>query len=894
MQPVSLSTGTKLGPYEVISQIGAGGMGEVYLAKDTRLDRSVAIKVLPPHVSSNPDLRTRFEREARAISSLNHPNICSLYDVGNQNGVDYLVMEHLEGETLSSRLERGPLSVQEVLRYATQIADALDKAHRQGLIHRDLKSLNIMLTKNGAKLLDFGLAKIQIAGVVSGMTGITHSTPLTGEGTIVGTLQYMSPEQLEGKESDARSDLFSFGVVLYEMITGKKPFAGNSQASLIASIMKEEPRSIASYQPDAPPALDRVIKQCLSKDPDERWQNARDLLHQLRWVSEGGSLAGIPAPVAARRKMNMRVAWILAAVFGLATVGLAYMQFGKSEPKPQLARFTIEADPAIRSMGWPMISPDGSMLAFQAVDTSGRTKIWIRRMNSLKAEPLAGTEGARRPFWSADSRQIAYITGEQLMKISATGGPVQLIAKVPGAADGTWGSKDIILLDGRSADPIWQVNASGGAVTEAVKGRSDSTRSSVAWPSFLPDGEHFLYLQLSESAGDSPQEKHTVMYGSLSGEEPRPLFTASGRPMYDRSGYILSVEGQILTARAFDPDSPDKVGEPTPVSELAMAGTFGRADFSLSDNGTAVFLPSSQSTGSELVWLDRNGRFIDSIATGKPFREISISPDGKKLLYSAQDPTTGSDDIWTIDLSRKVSMRATFSKEMDLWPIWTPDGSGIVYTSQASKWNLYKKKMSVDGDGEPFVIFDSTGTGGISAHSWTPKGDAFTVVGQKKAGEHTDIGICYPGNPPRFEWIASTPYWELSPALSPDGRFLAFTSDESGTRQVYVRQLDGSGDKWQISTEASWMPLWRKDGKELYYRTRDNQIKAVAMSLGPTLQVGETITLFETLLDMSGNPERRYDISADGQRFVVNRLVTFGDRPSFILVQNWSSALDQR
>ncbi|MBK7143552.1 MAG: protein kinase [bacterium] len=892
MNSGALGAGAKLGPYEILSPLGAGGMGEVYLAKDTRLDRTVAIKVLPPHVASNPDLRLRFEREAKAISSLNHPNICSLFDVGNQDGLDYLVMEHLQGETLAARLERGPLPTAEALTYATQIADALDKAHRQGLIHRDLKTLNVMLTKNGAKLLDFGLAKLQIPGVVHGMTGATHSTPLTGEGTIVGTLQYMSPEQLEGKEADSRSDIFSFGVVLYEMVTGKKPFAGPSQASLIASIMREDPRSVTEYQPDAPPALVRVIRQCLSKDPDERWQSARDLLHQLKWINEGGSLAGIPAPIAARRKTNMQIAWVLAGIFGLLATGLALLHFGRTEVAPQLARFTIEADPGIRSMNWPMLSPDGSMLAFHAVDTSGRTKVWIRRLDALKAEPIPGTDGARRPFWSPDSKQIAFMQNGQLMKVAANGGPIQLIAKMPGnASDGTWGSKDVILLDGGAADPIWRVGSSGGIVSEAISVGSDSNWAGVAWPEFLPDGEHYLYLKLSIGAQDGAIEPHTVMLGSLSGNNPESLFTANGRVIYDKSGYILSVDGQVLTARKFDPNAGKIEGEPIPVGQIATSGSAGKADFSVSDAGTLIYLPSTRSGGSELVLLDRSGSLVDTIATGKQFRDIDLSNDGKRLVYAATDATLGTEDIWTLDLSRRVSMRATFSKEMDSWPIWSPDGASIVYTSQTGKWNLYRKKMSVDGDGEPFVSLDQSGVGGLSANSWSSRDGSLSVVRQQRAGEHTDIGICFPGNPPRFEWIATTPYWELNPIYSPDGRFLAYTSDESGSRQLYVRQLDGDGEKWQISTETASMPVWRPDGKELFYRTRDNELRAVSVTLGKTLSLGPTVTLFETTLEMTGNADKRYDVAPDGERFLVNRVSTTGEQASFVLVQNWTAML---
>ena len=408
---MSLTPGQRLGPYEIESPAGAGGMGEVYRAKDTRLDRTVAIKVLPARTAQNADLRARFEREARAISSLNHPNICILHDVGHEGGMDYLVMEYLEGETLGERIQQGPIELEEALNIAAQIADALDKAHRQGLVHRDLKPGNVVLTKTGAKLLDFGLAKLQISGgVVEGISGVTQTTPLTGAGTIIGTIQYMSPEQLEGGEADVRSDIFAFGALLYEMLSGSRAFAGKSQASLIASILKEKPRSLSEVMPMSPPTLDRLVRKCLEKDPEDRWQSARDLSDELRWISQSGSQAGIPAPIASRRKLRFRLAWAVATAAIIVAIGYAYIWHTRPEPKEEVVRFAIEPGDVFESISWPQISPDGRYISFKGTDTSSQDRIWIRPMNSNDAFPLNGTEGALRPFWSPDSRYLAYTT----------------------------------------------------------------------------------------------------------------------------------------------------------------------------------------------------------------------------------------------------------------------------------------------------------------------------------------------------------------------------------------------------------------------------------------------------------------------------------------------------
>jgi eukaryotic-like serine/threonine-protein kinase len=465
---MSLSAGARLGPYEIVSPLGAGGMGEVYRAKDTRLDREVAVKVLSEHLSASDELRSRFEREAKAISSLAHPHICTLYDVGREGETDYLVMELLEGESLADRLERGPLPLEQVLALGIQIADALEKAHGAGIVHRDLKPGNVFVTERGVKLLDFGLAKLHAAATQTSATQLgalpteQFSAPLTSAGMILGTFQYMSPEQLEGKESDARSDLFALGCVLYEMAAGKKAFSGASQASLIGAIMHSSPPPVSSLAALTPPALDRVIATCLEKDPKNRWHTAHDVRLQLAWIAEGGSQVGLPAPVAHHRKNRERLAWGIAAAFAAAAVALA-VGFVARAPRPErVARFELGTPAALLVVGEPKISPDGNHVAFVGVDEKSTGRVWVRSLDSLEARPLAGTDGVSvrtRPFWSPDSRWLAFMADGKLKKVPLDGGPAQKICDAPTGADGTWSERGLILFDGQSNGrremPLW-------------------------------------------------------------------------------------------------------------------------------------------------------------------------------------------------------------------------------------------------------------------------------------------------------------------------------------------------------------------------------------------------------------------------------------------------------
>lgn len=615
-----LSIGTRLGPYEILAPAGAGGMGEVYKARDTRLERTVAVKILPEAIASTADLRTRFDREAKAISSLNHPNICTLYDVGHQEGIDFLVMEYLEGETLAERLKKGAVPTEELFAFAIQIADALDKAHKMGLVHRDLKPANIMLTKAGAKLLDFGLAKLQMSsGTAPGPSGITMTTPVTGEGTILGTLQYMSPEQLEGKEVDARSDIFSFGAILYEMATGKRAFEGKSQASLIASIIKEQPLPVSQVVPLSPPMLDRVIKQCLEKDADHRWQSAGDLKQALEWTSEGGSQVGIPIAVSARRRLRERVLWGTLVILAAISVTLGVMNFTRTSLMPKVARWVIPPTAGLASITWPRLSPDGTMIAFQATDTTGRVGVYIRPLNSLEPHFLVEVHSEdSRPFWSPDSKQLAFFDLAQLKKVSIAGGLAQIVCESNGA-DGAWGSSGIILFDGGRADSIRQVSASGGVPSAASRIDHSHGEHMSAWPCFLPDGEHFLFL----ADIDSSAEEFTLKVGSTRSLDATTLTRVNSRVEYV-GGCVLYLKNELLVAHRFDLNKLQFIGEPVPLSG-SIAASGERALFSASEDGTLIYQRGRSGGSRSIIRLNRRGDSASTVGPPGLYGDFSLS-----------------------------------------------------------------------------------------------------------------------------------------------------------------------------------------------------------------------------------------------------------------------------
>ncbi len=878
-----LAAGSRLGPYEIVAPIGAGGMGEVYRAKDTRLGRDVAVKVLSAHLSADAEIRQRFEREAKTISQFSHPHICTLFDVGREADLDYLVMELLEGESLADRLGKGALPTEQVLRFGIEIADALDKAHRQGIVHRDLKPGNIMLTKTGVKLLDFGLAK-PLAGAgartVSGASVLATeaqvSQPLTERGTVLGTFQYMAPEQLEGAEADGRSDIFAFGAVLYEMATGRKAFSGKSQASLIGSILRDDPPSVTEIAPMVAPALNRVVKTCLAKDPEDRFQTAHDVKLQLEWIAEGGSQAGLPAPVMARRKNREKLAWAVAAALAIAAAALGF-GFWKRTPHTQYTmRFDIDVPAEVTALDSPKISPDGRILAFDATDSTGKHRIWIRPLNALQAHALAGTEGTKRPFWSPDSRYLAFIADGKLLKVDVAGGPPQKICDAPTASDGTWCPDGMILFDGTGLDPIYRVPASGGVPTVLIKPEASRKENQIGWPEVLPDGKHFLYMAIGQKAADS-------MYriASLDGKENRPFAPAQSMVTYVEPGYLLFLRDRTLVAQPFDAKTLKTKGEPAPLAEKVGTDNVGLGRFSVSREGTLVYRTGEIT--DRLVWVDRGGKELETVGDPAQYHDPVFSPDGKRLAYDLIDSRSGKYDIWVRDLTRNVSSRFSFSDGDAYCPLFSPDGTRVVYTVGN---DMVEK--AADGQGAETPLGAKSPEGKF-ASDWSRDGKYIAFAVQEK-GTSWDVWVLPTFGDKKPIPFVKTNFTEMWPAFSPDGRFLAYQSNESGRSEVYVQSFPGPGGKWQISAEGGVEPHFGPDGKELFFRSADQKLMAVPITTGATFEAGTPKPLFPTHLD-TGLSRNRFIPARSGDRFVLVATPSRDTMSPTTVVINWMADL---
>jgi Tol biopolymer transport system component/predicted Ser/Thr protein kinase len=890
---LTLPAGTRLGPYEVVSPLGAGGMGEVYRGRDTRLERAVAIKVLAAHLTNSPGLRERFDREAKAISSLNHAHICTLYDVGHHDGTDFLVMEYLEGETLDQRLSRGPLPPDQLLRYAAEIASALDRAHRQGIVHRDLKPGNIMLTKSGAKLLDFGLAKLLPATtppVSSAFTALpTAERPLTTEGTIVGTFQYMAPEQIEGHEPDARTDIFAFGAVLYEMATGRKAFIGKSQASLIAAILATEPPPISSLQPLAPPALDRVVRTCLAKDPDERWQSAHDLLNEVKWIQEAGSAAAVATgPVAARRKSREALAWALAAAAALTAAAFAYLWRDATREPPRMLQSTLLPPPKAAFNffpGSPVLSPDGRRITFVAA-TEGKRLLWVRPLNGLTAQPLVGTDNPVYPFWSPDSRFLGFFADGKLKKIDASGGPPQTLCDAPVARGGTWNRDGVILFAPQPRIGLYRVSASGGVATPATQLDASRHESSHRWPWFLPDGRHFLYLAFGLGTA-TPTEGDGIFLGALDSAEKRLLVSSRSNAAYVDPGYLLFLREGSLMAQPFDAKRLQLSGDGFPIVEHVQYDPLTASTaFSASDNGLLAYAAGTAGGQSQAVWVDRSGKQLDTLTPPGALSSPRLSHDGRRVALAIQD-SQGRGDIWIHDLARRVSSRFTFDPGDDFDPVWSPDDSRIVFSSSRKGiGDLYQKAAT--GAGSDEVLFASEDR--KAASDWSRDG-RFVVFSTQGTKTRTDVWTLSLADRKPAVFL-QTDFIEGAGVLSPDGRWMAYTSNESGRAEVYVQPFPGPGGKWQVSRDGGAWPTWRGDGRELFFvsPSPDRKVMAVDVKAGATFEAGDPKMLFPTRMK-SASGSREYDLTSDGRRFLVNSMVSEESIAPITLLQNWMAEL---
>ncbi len=888
--------GARLGPYEILGLIGAGGMGEVYHARDSRLDRAVAIKILPAQLADS-ERRQRFEREARVISTLSHPNICSLYDVGHQDGIDFLVMEYLEGETLAARLAKGPLPPDQVVRCALQIVQALVHAHRHGVLHRDLKPGNVMITRAGIKLLDFGLAKVSQPPFDSALSeSPTLSQDLTAKGAILGTLQYMAPEQLEGKPTDARSDIFSFGAVFYEIATGRRAFPGQSPASVIASILKQDPSPLDAGGA-IPPTLDRVIRRCLAKDPDSRWQTALDLATGIEWAVEGGPEYTHTGNV--RTPASARLAWVFVAAL-LVTIGILVLITARGRETPrqtQAIRFAVSPpEKTTLSPAAPAVSPDGTLLAFLAV-TEGRSMVWIRAIDSIGARPLPGSDLASTMFWSADSRFLAFVAGGKLKKIELSTGSVSTICDARVNSQGDWNNDGAIIFSLSSSEPLYRVPAAGGIPSRLTT--LDGSRADLlhSWPQWLPNGREFLYFvrtSLRETTGiyaaslDSPTSPPKLIAESY----------AAGRYAPDRnnrSGRLLFLNGDTLMAQPFDHSTHSLTGEPMRVAEGVgglMQDYAGNPGFSISRNGVLAY-HNIKGPRAQLVWLDRAGVPAETITVSDIWSHPRLSWDGNRVAFERPDSSTLRNDIWVGDVKRGVTSRLTHDPASDGVPIWSPDGERIVYNSiRNGSRNLYWNTSS--GGQEELLLQSAESKVPVD---WSPDGKFILFLQGDERSRLFDLwALPVAGDRKPFPVVQSA-FSETHAQFSPDGRWVVYASNETGLKEVYARPFRPSqpassliSETVQITGGGGSHPRWRRDGRELFYLSPESRIMAVPVTIGPNLEVGKSKFLFQV---RGGRPFDDilydYDVTADGQRFLFNLSIEGAVSPITVVV-NWDAA----
>jgi len=886
---MALAAGTKLGPYEIQSPLGAGGMGEVYRARDLRLDRTVAIKVLASHLSSSPELKQRMEREARAISSLNHPHICHLYDIGSQDGNDYLVMEFLEGETLAERLRKGALPLNETLKIGIAVAEALAVAHRQGIVHRDLKPGNIMLTKGGAKLMDFGLAKSAAAGAPTGtssvpllsaaqtMSGASPVSPLTTAGAIIGTIQYMAPEQIEGKEADQRSDLFAMGAVLYEMVTGAKPFEGKSQISVASAILEKDPAPISVAQPLTPPAFEHIVSACLAKNPDDRFQTAHDIALQLKWIAQSGTSA---LPSREKRENRREVlAWLVASGLALVLIALVLWRPG-SKGTEQTTYFSAPIPFPARDVA---ISPNGHTVAIVGRRESEPNNIlWVYEPGSLGATSLASTEGASFPFWSADGRSLGFFADGKLKRLNLDGGPVQTLCDAPTGRGGTWNKDGTIVFtpSGHLGIGLYRISASGGTPSPLTVPDKSLNEDSHRWPGFLPDGIHYLYSAINLSGRN---EAHSIYVGSLNSNEKRFVTKARGNVSYVPPGYLLFYRDQTLFGQTFDLRKFQLAGEPVPIlTDVQFLPRISEAVFAASSSGLLVAQKNADSGVAQLLWFDRKGREIGIALHPGIYGNVALAPNGRAVASDTTDPESQNTDIWIYDLETQSAKRLTFDPSIDSLPVWSPDGGRMLFGSN---------------HGVTFDLFLKDTNGAQEEKLIPQEGPDRLPTDWSRDGKH----LLYQRGPDlwslTFPELRPTQFLKAVSTLkngrfSPDGKWVAYSSNESGRWEIYVTSFPEGHGKWQVSNAGGDQPRWRGDGKELFYLAADSKIMATPVTIGTNFDAGTPVALFQANpREMVATTEQFfYDVSKDGQKFLINTQLKTAMTPMSVVL-NWSAKL---
>ncbi len=872
-----LKAGARLGPYEIVGPLGAGGMGEVYRAADTRLGRQVAVKVLPEHLARDEEALARLEREARAVAGLSHPGICTLHDVGREGAVFYLVLELLEGETLAERLTRGPLPLGQVFQLGAEVGSALAAAHERGVTHRDLKPGNVMLTRAGVKLLDFGLARaLEPAGEARGLPVATASLDLTRAGTLLGTLPYMAPEQLEGRRADHRSDVFALGAVLHEMATGQRAFSGRSQASLISAILSSQPPPVSSFQPLSPPGLDQLVRTCLAKEPDQRWQSVHDVVLQLRALAEAPPSGAAAGEVPARRAW---LGWGVAALAVVLWLGTSLRGPAGGRPATRTVSFQLPPPPGGAFSSWAeagsmAVSPDGSMLAYSAWEGQGQSRLWLRPVSSIEARPLPGSEGGAAPFWSPDGRSLGFSAGGKLRRLDLAGGAPMTLCEVPpgGGVAGTWGRDGILfVVSPAESSVLYRVPAGGGTPSVVIAADTAKGEGRLAWPGFLPDGERFLY-----ALRRSDYSWHLMLAGP--GTAPRELAAIASAAQMVGPQHLAFVRDGTLLVQRFDWQAGRLAGETTAVADpVRYFLSTGSAAFSASMAGTLVFQPAEDV--NQLAWFDRGGRQLGTV--GPPGNQLSVAlaPDGSRVLFERARPGTGTWDVWSSDLALQAESRLTSHPETEIRPRWLGPGA-FVYSAnlQGLPPQLVRRDLVTGQEDELLPR-----AGFRWAEDVSPDGSTLVYAERGQEGT-TDLWALALSGLPAPRPLLRSPFSESGARFSPDGRYLAFVSNESGRQEAYVVPYPGPGEKRPVSTGGAALVRWGRDGRELFLLSLDGQLWSLPVHTAPAFQAGPPQRLFA----LAGRRWIDFEVAPDGRRFLALAPQVVGNEQPATVIVGWA------
>jgi Tol biopolymer transport system component len=886
---MAMTPGTRIGPYEVLAPLGAGGMGEVWKARDTRLGREVAIKLLPEALASDRDRLSRFEQEARSASALNHPNIITIYEIGSIDSVSYIAMELVQGRTLRDLIVEGPLPARRLLALAAQVADALARAHEAGIVHRDLKPENLMVTRDGlVKVLDFGLAKLALpeSGEVSTMPTVAHAE--TQPGVVLGTIGYMSPEQASGKRADFRSDQFSFGSILYEMATGKRAFSRGTTAETLVAIIREEAEPLGTLAPQVPAALRWMIERCLAKDPEERYAStrdlARDLAHMRDHVSE---VSSGQAPAMARQRRRLLIPPLVASLLLAAALGsFAALRLRRETPARPL-RFSIPIPPgATYSPGeisrGIAVSPDGTRLLIEAV-FRGRRILFVRPLDSEKAVAVEGSDGASAAFWSPDSRFIAFFADGKLKKIPASGGPAEDLCEARFDTVGSWSPDGTILFPQIPPAPpgLYRVSDKGGVPVRATAVDPSRGEAAHLWPHFLPDGRRFLYLMIPSRSGT--RGAYELRLGSLDSKESRTLTPFESRMEYAPPGYLLYVRDAALFAQPFDERKARLHGEPRLLAD-SVHYFLGPANAAFSASQTGIVAYQTAAPPSRLVWFDRQGKEMGTLGQPSVVSGLRISPEGGRVAVAIEERRTGTCDVWVFDIKQGVATRLHSDPVDEKFPVWSHDGSKVIYRSdRKGPPDIYEIAVGVPGSERPLLEQP-----GVQQPEDLSRDGRFLVYCDDVRPTASDIWLLpLFGDRKPVPWLR-TRFIEKTPRFSPDGRWIAYESDESGDPEIYAALTDGGGEKRRLSSAGGRLPRWRRDGKELYYVAPDGFVMAVPMASGSPREAGPPARLFRA------EPEiEDYDVTSDGSRFLVSTPLEKNRESPIRVIVNWSAAMEK-